>query len=163
MPSHRESNSPITPHTRPTEDGWDMSKFPIDNVLRQAISPDKERFYSGCSLLKLMCSVGRVEAGVFLLGLLKFYSEDYGRLTQIADALQFFPTKETVDALASELRRVKGSSSTRAYLRKIIHTLKCLPEELAMEEIEKLSSDPLVGPRFRQHLRAISEGHHLPW
>jgi len=163
MPSHHESNSPFKLPPWLIEDGLDISKLPIDSVLRQAISPDNEEFHSGCTLLKLMCGVGRVEAGVFLLGLLKRYSEDYGRLTQIAGALEHFPSEETVDALASELRRVKGSSSTRGYLRKIIDTLEHFPEELTKEEIQKLSSDPLVGPRFRQRLRSISEDNDLPW
>jgi hypothetical protein len=104
-----------------------------------------------------MSHAGRVEAGVFLLGLLTQYPDDYARLTLIADALWSFPTSATVDALAAELRRVKGSSSTRGYLRRIIKTLELLPAQLVEEQVRELSSDPQVGARFRQHLRTIVE------
>ena len=103
-----------------------------------------------------MSHAGRTEAGVFLLGLLRHYSNDYARLTSIAEALASFPTAATVDALASELRRVKGSSATRGYLRRIIHTLELFPAQLVDRQIEELSSDPRVGARFRQHLRSIA-------
>ncbi len=139
-----------------TEQGMDLSRFPIDSVLRQALSSDAQQFRSGCTLLKSMSHGGRAEAGVFLLGLLRHYSDDYARLTVIAEALWSFPTAATVDAFASELRRVKGSSSTRAYLRRIIDTLEYFPAHLVDEQIEALSSDPQVGARFRQRLRSMT-------
>ena len=139
-----------------TEQGLDLSCFPIDSVLRQALSPDDQQFRSGCNLLSSMSHGGRVEAGVFLLGLLRLYPEDYARLTVIAEVLGSFPAPATVDALASELRRVKGSSATRAYLRRVIDTLELFPAHLVDEQIELLSSDPQVGIRFRQRLRSIA-------
>jgi len=140
-----------------TERGIDLSRYPIDSVLQQVLSPNEEEFRSGCSMLSSMSYAGRVEAGVFLLGLLRLYPEDYARLALIAEALASFPTAATVDALAAELRRVKGSSSTRGYLRRIIKTLERFPAPLAEERIQKLSSDPQVGARFRQRLRAMVE------
>jgi hypothetical protein len=138
-----------------TEQGINLSLYPIDSVLRQALSPNEDEFRSGCSMLRSMSYAGRVEAGVFLLGLLRLHPDDYARLTLIADALWSFPTAATVDALAAELRRVKGSSSTRGYLRRIIKTLELFPAHLAKETIHELAFDPQVGARFRQHLRAM--------
>ena len=138
-----------------TEQGLDLSRFPIDSVLRQALSPNEEQFRTGCNLLKSMSHGGRVEAGVFLLGLLRQYPENYARLTLIAEALAFFPSVATVNALASELRRVKGSSATRGYLRQVLATLERFPAQLVEEKIQELSSDPRVGTRFRQHLQSM--------
>lgn len=92
---------------------------------------------------------------MFLLGLLRQYPDDYARLTVIAAALSSFRTVATVNALAEELRRVKGSSSTRGYLRRIIATFGLFPAPLVEERIRELSSDPRVGTRFRQRLRAM--------
>lgn len=139
-----------------TEDGMDLSRFPIDSVLRQALSPNEEQFRTGCVLLTSMSHGGRVEAGVFLIGLLRQYSEDYPRLTMIAEALAAFPAVATVDALASELRRVKGSSATRGYLRRVIDTLEGFPAQIVEAQIEELSVDPEVGARFRQRLRSMA-------
>ena len=140
-----------------TEQGLDLSRLPIDSVLRQALSPNEEEFRTGCTLLSSMSHGGRIEAGVFLIGLLRQYPDNYGRLTLIAEALWSFPSVATVDALASELRRVKGSSATRGYLRRIIRTLERFPAELVEERIEELATDPQVGARFRQQLRAITQ------
>jgi len=142
-----------------TEQGIDLSRLPIDSVLRRALSPNEEQFRTGCTLLNSMSHGGRAEAGVFLLGLLRQYSDDYGRLTSIAEALGSFPTAATVDALASELRRVKGSSSTLGYLRRIIETLEQFPAQLVDQRIAELSSDPQVGTRFRQRLRSMTLRH----
>ena len=142
-----------------TEEGIDLSRYPIDSVLRQALSLNDEEFRSGCSLLQSMCGAGRIEAGIFLLGLLKHYPEDYPRLTLIADSLASYPCSETVDAFASELRRVRGSSSTRGYLRRIIDALERFPYEIAEEQIKSLASDPTVGARFRQRLKSLIQGY----
>jgi hypothetical protein len=142
-----------------TDHGIDLALYPIDGVLRQALSSKDEDFRSACSILKAMCSAGRVDAGVFLLGLQKHYSENYERLTFIADALEWFQSPATVQAFASELRRVQGSSTTRRYLRRIIDALKQLPPELTGDTIQSLCSDPLVGTRFRQHLKELTSGN----
>lgn len=138
-----------------TAQGIDLALFPIDSILRQALSTDETAFRTGCTLLGSMSHAGRAEAGVFLLGLLQCYSDNYARLTLIAEALNSFPTEATVTAFASELRRVKGSSATRGYLRRIIDTLEKFPPQLVSEQIEKLASDPQVGMRFRQRLRSM--------
>jgi hypothetical protein len=155
MASRINHKIPVAAVPYVTEQGLDLSLFPIDSVLRQALSPNEELFRTGCTLLSSMSRAGRVEAGVFLLGLLGQYPENYARLTLIAEALWSFPVKATVDALASELRRVKGSSSTRGYLRQIIATLERFPAQLVEETIQVLSVDPQVGTRFRQHLRSM--------
>lgn len=146
-----------------TPQGIDLSRLPIDSILRQALSPNEEEFRTGCVLLKSMSHGGRVEAGVFLIGLLGQYPGDYPRLTLIAEALASFPVPATVGALAAELRRVKGSSATRGYLRRIVDTLEQFPAQLADEQIRELSSDPRVGPRFRRRLRALAFGCDDEW
>jgi hypothetical protein len=159
MASRSSHNYPVADVPWLTEHGLDLSRVPIDSVLRQALSPNEEEFRTGCSLLSSMSHGGRAEAGVFLDGLLRQYPENYARLTLIAEALWSFPSVATVDALASELRRVKGSSSTRGYLRRIIRTLELLPAQLVEERIGELSADPQVGARFRQHQRSITLRH----
>jgi hypothetical protein len=146
-----------------TPQGIDLALYPIDGVLRQAISPKPEDFRSACTILKSMCSTGRVEAGIFLIGLLKRHTNDFERLILIADALEWFQYPETVQAFAAELRRVQGSSSTRRYLRRLIEILESFPQELAGETIQMLSSDPAVGSRFRQRLKELSSNYRDGW
>ena len=141
-----------------TKDGLDLSLYPIDSVLRQALSVNGEEFRTACSLLKSMCGSGRLEAGIFLLGLLRHYPNDYRRLILIADSLESYATLATVEAFASELRRVTGSSTTRGYLRRIIDALERFPLEITEVLVEGLTVDPQVGARFRQRLKALLRG-----
>ena len=141
-----------------TKDGLDLSLYPIDNVLRQALSINSEEFRTACALLKSMCGAGRLEAGIFLLGLLRHYPNDYPRLTLIADSLESYPAIATVEAFASELCRVTGSSSTRGYLRRMIDALERFPIEITEELVESLAFDPRVGARFRQRLKSLLRG-----
>lgn len=56
------------------------------------------------------------------------------------------------------LRRVKGTSATRAYLRRLIDTLASFPAEPAEDQVLALSTVPQVGPRFRERLQDIAFG-----
>jgi hypothetical protein len=49
----------------------DLAKLPIDGILKEAIDPEFERFRSACVLLGSMASAGRLEAGLYLIGLLR--------------------------------------------------------------------------------------------
>jgi hypothetical protein len=155
MPSRAKSSVRAVEAPWLTAEGIDLVRMPIDSLLQQALSPDDEAFRTGCTLLGVMSRGGRAEAGVFLVGLLAQYPHDYGRLTLIAEMLSSFPSPATVGALASELRRVKGSSATRGYLRRVITTLERFPARLAEAQLLDLSTDPQVGPRFRRRLREL--------
>ena len=106
-----------------TGDGaFDPAKLPIDSTLQQCVGSDLERFRSGCRLLATMVSRGRAEAGVFLLGLLRYYEEDLDRLAMIVDSLAEFQDARCAAALFGELRRVRSSNTTRRYLDIVIRT-----------------------------------------
>ena len=52
-----------------TKEGYfDLAQFPIDGVLKQALSDDDQQFRTGLSMLGSMYGHGRTEAGVFLMG-----------------------------------------------------------------------------------------------
>jgi hypothetical protein len=54
-----------------TKDGnLDLAQFPIESVLKQALSEDDQQFKTGLGMLSSMCGHGRTEAGVFLMGVL---------------------------------------------------------------------------------------------
>jgi len=146
-----------------TEEGCDIERMPIDSVLRQALSDDEQQFRTGCSLLNSLCGYGRAEAGVFLLGLLRCYPHDLTRLTCIVQSLSSYPSAQTVTALADELRRVKGSNTTRGYLLSIVKTLKAFPFELVNQEVEQLCADRQIGVRLRQRLQSLTEVDQDGW
>lgn len=63
----------------------DLAEFPIDSILKQTVSGDFDQFYSGCVLLGSMAGGSRPEAGVYLIGLLRYYASDLARLEVVAD------------------------------------------------------------------------------
>jgi hypothetical protein len=84
----------------------DLAELPIDGILKQAIDPEFERFRSACVLLGSMASAGRLEAGLYLIGLLGCYASDLQRLEVIAGQLGHFPHE------SSEIRRIRNSNTT---------------------------------------------------
>src|SRR5688500_5024480 len=66
-----KTNRPEPKSPSITEDGLcDPAQFPIDPVLKKALSDDRREFHSAVSLLRSMYNNDRKEAGVFLIGLL---------------------------------------------------------------------------------------------
>src|SRR5438045_1692759 len=87
-----------------TKDGhFDPAKYPIDGVLKQALSKNDSDFRSGLNMLGLMSGHGRSEAGVFLMGLLMNCDDRWERRIAIVEAMQGIKTQKCADLLFSEL------------------------------------------------------------
>src|SRR5208337_4970512 len=93
-----------------TKEGFlDPAQFPIDGVLKQALSDDAQQFRSGLNMLGSMYVHGRAEARVFLLGLLVNCEDNWENRITIVEAMKFIHTKPCANLLFSELKRVKSS------------------------------------------------------
>ena len=66
-------------------------------------------------LLQTMVRSGRVEAGVYLLGLMDYYADDQERLKVVVEALGAFHCPQAVSVLVSEFYRIESSNQTRGY------------------------------------------------
>ncbi len=106
-----------------TADGEiDLDKLPIDGILKQTIDLDNfERFRSGCAVLGSMAGGGRLEAGLYLIGLIGYYASDLQRLEVIVEQLAHFHCPSSANALLAEIRRVKSSNATR-YLDRVLRS-----------------------------------------
>ena len=139
-----------------TKEGYfDPSKFPIDGVLKQALSKDFGKFHSGCNMLQTMHQHGRAEAGIYLLGLLRHYQNDIERAMVVVEKLSGFHTAECADALFSELFRVKSSNTTRKYLNSIIKVLSYFPKEIVQERFHELAEEKSFSYKMRRKFRDI--------
>lgn len=105
---------------------------------------DGDRFLRGCSLLRAMAASDREEAGVFLVGLVRYYADDLERLEIVADHLASFPHESAAEALLAELRRVPSSNTTRRYLDRVLRSLKRMPAELVEGGLRELCGGPRV-------------------
>jgi hypothetical protein len=144
-----------------TKDGsFDPTQFPIDGVLKQALSGDDQQFRSGLNLLRSMYEHGRQEAGVFLLGLLVACDDDWERRITIVEALQGIETKPCADLLFGELRRVKGSNTTRRYLASVIKVLASMPPDLIRAGFESLAQDKSFSQKMRDKFKAVLRNDH---
>jgi len=133
-----------------TKEGFfDSTKFPIDNVLKHALSDDDRVFRSGLRTLRLMFHQGRIEAGVFLLGLLVNCEDNWEKRIKIVEAMKGIDTKPCADLLFSELKRVKSSNTTRLYLGAVIKVLSDMPSELIEDGFQTLAEDGSFSPKMR--------------
>ena len=140
-----------------TDDGLDLVRFPIDSVLKLSLSENEQDFRSGCTLLGSMQSQGRTEAGVYLLGLLRYWQDNLSRVAIIVENLRFYHTAACADALFSELRRIRSSNTTRGYLSIILKSLACFPAELVSDGLEALSEDSSFSYKMRRKFRNVLE------
>jgi len=134
------SNLPNVPWI--TEDGYlDLSKFPIDSTLAQAVGDDEERFHEACRMLTSMVYAGRTEAAVFLYGLLRFCDDSRIKKESVVKALGAAETQQSADLLFEELKKTKSSNSTRSYLTVLLKVLRGFPSELVRDGFEGLLAD----------------------
>ena len=141
-----------------TKDGYiDLKKIPIDSILRQAVDNNVKEFADACRMLSSMAYAGRVEAGVFLCGLLGYCGKDTTKKEEIVEALSCVRTQQTADLLFAELECTESSNSTRGYINRILKTLAVFPPESVENGFERLLSDPRWTFRMKRKFREILE------
>ena len=141
-----------------TKEGYfDPAQFPIDSVLKQALSHDDQEFKTGLGMLKSMYGHGRIEAGVFLFGVLVNCEDHWEKRIRIVEAMKGIHTKPCADLLFSELKRVKSSNTTRRYLATVIKVLSSMPSKLIEDGFQTLAEDRSFSPKMRDKFRAVLE------
>jgi hypothetical protein len=141
-----------------TKEGFfDPARFPIDNILQQAVGSDEDEFRSALRMLQAMHHHGRKEPGVFLLGMLVTWNDNWEQRMAIVEALSVVETQACVDLFFRELKRVKSSNTTRRYLTAIIRVLVKMPSELVLPGFEALADDNFFTPKMRNKFKAILE------
>ena len=141
-----------------TKEGqFDPAQFPIDSILQQALSDDDQEFTTGLNMLRSMYGHGRMEAGLFLLGVLVNCEDNWEKRIKIVEAMTSIHTKPCADLLFRELKRVKSSNTTRRYLGAVIKVLSSMPSEMIEEGFEALAEDTSFSPKMREKFRAVLE------
>ena len=133
-------------------------KLPLDSTLARAISGDKSECREAVRLLGVMQQSGRVEAGIYLMGLLAGAPDDWEWRTAIIVALHGFSIEGCARLLFGELRAVKGSNTTRRYRDAVLKTLAALPAGLTRAAFAALLEDPTCSQRTRDKVRCILNG-----
>jgi hypothetical protein len=106
---------------------------------------------------------GRVEAGIYLMGLLAGAPDDWEWRTAIVEALHGFDIEGCARLLFCELRAVKGSNTTRRYRDAVLKTLAALPVESTRAGFMAMLEDPTCSQRTREKVRCILDDDDLRW
>lgn len=104
-----------------------------------------------------MAHTGRLEAGLYLIGLLNYCACDLRRLEVIAEQLGHFPHESSANALLAEIRRLRSSNTTRRYLARVLRSLVVLPPHLVRSGLELLAGDTSFSYKMRAKLRDCCE------
>ena len=132
--------------------------LPLDSTLARALSRDKRECREAVRLLGVMQHAGRIEAGIYLMGLLAGAQDDWEWRTAIAEALHGFDNDGCARLLFCELRTVKGSNTTRRYRDAVLKSLATLPAGLTSAGFEAMLEDPTCSQRTRDKVRCILDG-----
>ncbi len=134
---------------------FDLRTFPIELILRQAVSSDVGRARDAWNLLGTMARE-RPEAGVFLLGLMRVHGGDLTRMAVLVRAVSFFPSEAAADALKAEFYRVPSSPATRTYLNEVLRALTGLPAPLSREALKALADDNKLSVKWRRRFEEVA-------
>lgn len=141
-----------------TKDGYiDLKKVPIDSTLCHAVGDNWEDFANACRMLSSMSNAGRVEADVFLCGLLRYCGNDTTKKEKIVEALSCVRTHQVADLLFAELESTESSNSTRGYISGILKALEGFPLKIVEKGFERLLSDPRWSYRMKRKFRETYE------
>jgi hypothetical protein len=129
---------------------FDPRTFPIEPLLRQAVSPDPDRAQAAWNLLGTIARNDRPEAGIFLLGLMRVHGGDLTRMASLVRAVSFFPSDAAAEALKGEFYRVPSSPATRTYLNEVLRALIQLPAPLSRKALTALADDTKLSVKWRR-------------
>ena len=147
-----------------TKEGWlDPAKFPIETPVGQCLNPRADAFGHGCRFLGSMAAHGRKDAGIFLLGLLRYHEDDVAIAATVVESLGSFQDDRCIKVLFAELRRVASSNATRRYLDTVIRTLLQMRSDKVQQGFGDLAGDPSFSYRMREKFAAASEEAGYRW
>ena len=129
---------------------FDSRTFPIEPILRQAVSLVADRARVAWTLLGTMARNDRPEAGIFLLGLMRVHGGDLTRMATLVRAVSFFPSEAAAEALKAEFYRVPSSPATRTYLNEVLRALIQLPAPLSRKTLTTLAEDKKLSVKWRR-------------
>lgn len=139
-----------------TKDGYiDLSKIPIDSVLRRTVIKDDNEFRDACSVLRAVYHAGREDAGIYLYGLFIHNHGNMARKEIIVKALTDVQTKESANILFKELNEIESNNITRGYINEILKCLSRYPIEIISDGFEALLSDRKWSYRMKNKFKEI--------
>ena len=139
-----------------TKDGYiDLSKIPIDSVLRRTVIKDDNEFKDACSVLRAMYHAGREDAGIYLYGLFIHNHGNMARKEIVIKALSDVQTKESAIMLFKELNDIKSNNVTRGYINEILKCLSRYPIDIISEGFEELLKDKKWSYRMKNKFKEI--------
>lgn len=135
----------------------DLAKVSIRGNIEDALADDLGRSAQACRVLGFVGGQARLDAVVFLLGLLSFFRDDLKRLGPVVDALGGCQLPIVATALFGELSRVRSCNQTRTYLTLVMKSLSRFPQELVTDKFESMADDTSFSPKMRSRFREIAD------
>jgi len=141
-----------------------LAQVSIRGNIEDALSEDLSKAAQACRVLAFVGSAGRLDAVVFLLGLLSFYRDDLKRLEAVAAALEGCAHPVVANALFGELARVKSCNQNRTYLNIVIKSLSRFPKDLVADRFQAMSEDTSLSPKMRSKFLGVADSfYESPW
>ncbi len=120
---------------------FDYTKYPIDHPIKDAFSFVEQKFISACKVLGHMAQENRIDAGIFLIGLIVYYKEDFERRNILLESIKYFKNNLCSTFLFEEIMNADANFESKSYIDSIIEILRHFPQEMVKEKFVELSTD----------------------
>jgi hypothetical protein len=135
----------------------DMRTVLLESTYQRAVGADRSEARMALRVISSSTTRGRPEASVFLMGfLVSLPPDDWEMRIEAVEALKYTRTERCAALLFSELRRVKGSNTTRSYLSAIMDVLDKFPDELVRDRFAELAADKSFSQKARAKYRRLA-------
>jgi len=128
---------------------FDYSKYPIDHPVKDAFSIVEQTFINACRILGNMAHENRMDAGIFLIGLIVYYKHDIERVEILLESLKHFEDELCINFLLDEMSNIEIENAKSKYIDLIINVLNQLPQEMIKEKVRNL----ITNEKFANDLR----------
>jgi len=137
---------------------FDYSLYPIEHPTKDSLSIVDQKFVNACRILGLMTRENRIDAGMFLIGLIIYYKGNIERLEILVENLKYFKIKICSDFLFAELLMTENIIDNKKYLDLIVDLLGQFPQEIVKEKFVNFSIDNRFNDSMRKRfLKIIKE------
>ena len=133
-----------------------LKRHPLEPLLNKALGSSPQDARDAIGVLATLACTKRLDAELCLYGLLVQLRGQWDLVTSIVDQLPLIRNERAAQALFHEIRTVKSTPASRAYLVRVIRAISRFDYQIVGAEIADLAKDKSISEAWRRHLADLA-------